>query len=97
MERVIGTGITSEQEFRDTDGDLADPSTVTLVVREPGGTRTTYVFGTDVEVVKDATGVYHFSHVPDAVGRWGYRWVGTGAVAYAEEQFVKILASQVAE
>jgi hypothetical protein len=97
VERVIGTGITSEQEFRDTDGDLADPTTITLVVREPDGTRTTYVHGTDEEVVKDATGLYHFSHTPDSVGRWGYRWVGTGAVAYAEEQFVKILPSQVLE
>lgn len=95
MEAVIGNGVTTTQQFRNTAGTLTDPSTVTLVVREPDGTRVTYIYGTDVEVVRASAGVFTFSHTPDQVGRYGYRWVGTGTVAYAEEQFITITASQV--
>lgn len=37
----------------------ADPSSVEVEVRAPDESSTVYVFGTDAEVVKDATGRYH--------------------------------------
>lgn len=92
---LIGTGIRSTQEFRDSTGYLADPTTISLVVREPDATHTTYVYPTDPEIVRVAEGIYTFSHVPDAAGQWGYYWLGTGAVAYAEEAFATIEASTV--
>lgn len=92
---LIGTGVASTQEFRDSTGYLADPTTVSLVVRAPDGTKTTYVFGVDPEIERISEGVYRFRHVPDAAGEWGYYWLGTGAVAYSEEAFVTITASAV--
>lgn len=95
MDALIGTGVTTTQEFRDESGDLADPTTVTMTVREPDGTTTTYVYLTDPEVERDAEGVFSFSIVPDAAGLWGFRWLGTGTVPLASEEFVTITPSRV--
>jgi hypothetical protein len=46
---------------------------------------TTYVYGTNDEVVKDDTGEYHVNVTPDDDGTWHYRWEGTGANAAAAE------------
>ena len=71
--------------FEDTAGDPADPTTVRGRYRDPSGAVTTYVFGTDAELVKDATGAYHFDVSPAASGEWRYRGEGTGAVQAAAE------------
>lgn len=65
--------------FHDLDGDLIDPTDVTVHLRDPDGTVThpeassesTGVWNTDVDVVKP--------------GVWTYRFEGTGAVVAAEE------------
>lgn len=95
MAILIGTAVESSQEFRDRDGELADPDAVTLTVREPNDTLTAYVYLTDPEVVRLSVGVYTFRHIPDAAGEWGYHWAGTGDDAYTEEGFVTVTASKV--
>jgi hypothetical protein len=95
MAILIGTAVESTQEFRDRDGNLHDPATVTLTVRSPSGTKTAFVYLTDPEVVRLSLGVYAFRHIPDAAGEWGYHWAGTGDDAYTEEGFVSITASRV--
>lgn len=92
---MIGTGVTTTQTFINSSGAETDPTTVTVVIREPDGTKLTFVYLTDVEVVRDSAGVFHLSFVPDQVGAYGIRWVGTGTVAYAEETFFEVEASRV--
>ena len=65
--------------FTDADGALADPTTVVVTVQAPDGTQTT------PSTTKEAVGRYSATVEPDQAGVWAYRWVGTGAVAAAEE------------
>jgi hypothetical protein len=58
-----------------------DPSTVTVTVREPTGSRTTYTY-----VVKDSVGNYHLDHTVAMAGFHWYRWLSTGVGAAASEQ-----------
>ena len=78
----IRTYSAAGEGFKDAAGSLTDPTTVTLVVKEPDGTETTY---TTVQVTHDATGRYSKDFAPDQSGTHFYRWVGTGAVAAAFE------------
>lgn len=64
--------------FRNEAGSLADPTTVTLTVRSPAGAVTTYTYGPDGEIAKDATGVYRGLIIPTAAGDWFYEWTTTG-------------------
>lgn len=77
------------------DDAVTDPTTVTAVIRTPGGVNTTYVFGVDAELVKDSTGVYHVDVAADQAGRWVYRFVGTGAAAAAGERTFLVPDSEV--
>lgn len=54
-----------------------DPATVVVYVKSPKGVATTYIFGTDAAVQKDATGQYHLDVTPTSAGAWAYRWEGT--------------------
>lgn len=66
--------------FTDSAGAAADPTGVTLKVIEPDGTQTSYVYGTDAEVIKASTGNYYADIAADAAGGWHYQWAGSGAV-----------------
>jgi hypothetical protein len=69
--------------FRNVDGNLTDPTTVTLRHTEPGQAAVNYVFGTDSEVVKESLGIFHVDYLADAVGEHKWRWLGTGTVQIA--------------
>lgn len=74
---------------------LSDPTTVSVIVKAPPaftGVETTYVYGTDVEVVKDKTGQYHIDITFDIAGDWAVRFKGAGAVVAANEYLVKVSA-----
>lgn len=84
----IGDDIRLGVTFTNASDAVADPSTVSLKVKTPGGVTTTYAYGGGV-VLKDSTGVYHASiPIPlsaASVGGWEYRFEGTGAVTAAGE------------
>jgi hypothetical protein len=48
----------------------------------------TYIYRSDVQVVKASTGLYYIDVDANAVGYWAYRWfsLGTGQAA-AERRF----------
>lgn len=75
----VGDLVTVSAAFTDVNGDPADPAAVSLAFEDPAGTVTTYVFGTDPEVVKDSVGNYHVDIDADSAGDWHYRWIATGA------------------
>ena len=63
--------------FRDASEALIDPTTVSLIVKTPDGTITTFLYGSSA-IVKDATGNYHYDYSIVQAGQYYYRWVGTG-------------------
>jgi hypothetical protein len=65
--------------FRDDDGVLVDPTTVTFKTFDPCCNFVEYVYGTDSEITKLATGRYAADIVPGVSGRWCYVWQTTGA------------------
>jgi hypothetical protein len=74
-----GSPIRIGVHFEEDDGDDVDPATVTFVWKAPCGSETTYVYGTDVEIVKINTGDYYAEVTPTEGGRWRYAWMTTGA------------------
>jgi hypothetical protein len=62
-----------------------DPDTVTFKVKAPDGSVTTFVFGTDLELVKDSVGNYHVDVSVNLDGHWRYRFESTGIGQAAEE------------
>lgn len=82
----------SSNTFKNASDVVTNPTTVTVKVEDPSGNESSYVYGTDSEVVRDSTGVYHIDITTDEVGTWVVRWVGTGAVAQVDEDpfFVKL-------
>lgn len=76
--------------FQDEDRVDVDPTTVTFKICNPFGTVTSYVYGTDAEVVKVNTGDYYVEYSPDVSGRWWYRWetTGSGTTTAIEGAFV---------
>ncbi len=69
-------------------GTPTDPTTVTVKVKEPGGTVTTGTLALG-QVVKDDIGDYHYDFTIDEAGRHWYRFEGAGAlVASAETDFM---------
>lgn len=60
-------------EIRDTDGDLADATEVTLTVVDPAGASTDYG-----PVASTSTGVYAYDYTPATAGRYVALWVATG-------------------
>lgn len=59
-------------KFRDEDGNLADPSSVSLTVKDPAGADTT------PSITNDGTGLRSAIVTGNAEGTWHWRWVGTG-------------------
>lgn len=73
--RITGT-------FRDEDGNLVNPSTVTFTYRDPAGTETQLVYGDDsARVVRPSTGTFYVDVDLDAVGRWAWSWDADGTAA----------------
>jgi len=64
---------------------LTNPTTVTFKSKKPSGTVTTLVYGTDADLVRDATGQYHADVVTDEKGEWNFRFEGTGTCTAVEE------------
>jgi hypothetical protein len=75
---------------RNANGVLTDPDTLTLRVRDPEGTVTTYIYETDDIIVRDATGTYHADVLLDAAGMWAIDWVTTDE---AEVEGVQVAVS----
>jgi hypothetical protein len=69
--------------FRDANGDLADPTVVTLTYRPGTGQELVTVTYPASPVERDATGLYHadLDTTPALASLpWTYEWTGTGAV-----------------
>lgn len=83
----VGDVIRLSSNFQQGGADI-DPTTVAVTIRNAAGTKVTFTYLTDFEVVKDSVGDYHTDYTPTVSGRHWYRWVSTGTgAAGAEEAF----------
>ena len=81
--------------FTDEDGAAVDPATVTFKWITGDGTESSYVYGTDAELVKDDTGEYHVDLTLDESGViWYHRFEGTGTNVAAAESFFEIRGTE---
>lgn len=81
----IGDAARCIATFTDDDGAAVDPATVTFRWTTPAGVSDSYVYGTDAEVVRDATGLFHVDLPVTERGLWLYRWESSGTAQAAEK------------
>jgi len=84
MSYHVGDQIRFSCAFPDEDGDALDPTTINLLIEPPDGVVTTVTYATGA-VTRDAVGSYYYDLVLDGGGVWEWRWVGTDAVAQADQ------------
>ena len=72
---------------------LTDPTAVTFKMKDPADVLTTYIYGTNVELVKDSVGKYHVMVSLNKYGIWWYRYEGTGTAPGATEANVEVIPS----
>lgn len=82
--------------FRDVAGDLTDPTTITFLMKEPDGTKTTYISGVNAEMVSVSTGVWRVDWVIEQEGVHNFEFKGTGTVVTAEEAAFRVRRRAVA-
>jgi hypothetical protein len=81
--------VTNSPGFKTAAGTLTDPTIVRLRWRDPNGTETVWVFGTDTEVSNPSVGIYAADILASIAGTYVLRWEGEGAVdATSEGSFV---------
>ncbi len=90
---ALGNDVVCSALFRSSEGVVADPDTVSFSFRNGDGDVTTYVYGTDAEVVKDSVGNYHVNVDASARGTWHYRFYSTGTGKAADEKSFKVVQS----
>lgn len=90
----IGDVVRCTGTFTDADGNAQDPSGVIFRVEDPSGNEMTYIYGTDAEVIKTATGIYYVDVTIDEAGYWHYRFEGTGTGASGGESYFTVRSSQ---
>lgn len=84
-EYFIGALVRVAASFANAAGAPADPTIVRAKVKKPSGTVTSYLYGTDVELVRDGLGAFHLDINVDQAEEWCYRFEGTGAVQAVDE------------
>jgi len=71
--------------YQEKDETYHDPTTITLHILDPSGNITSYVYGTDSELVQESTGNYYADYLIDESGIWKYQWISTGTLPSMEE------------
>ena len=82
--------------FKNISDVLTDPTTVTFLMLEPDGTKTTLISGADAEVVALSTGVWYVDWTITQACIHNYEFKGTGAVVTAEERSFRVRRRAVA-
>ena len=81
----IGDLVTCGATFATVAGVSTDPDVVNFGMRSPDGTKTSYIYLTDAELIKDDTGDYHVDVTPLVSGTWFYEFTGVGTINATEE------------
>jgi len=74
------TRIRIRANIRNLEGELANPTTLECIVHEPDGTNSTFVWNTDVELVRESTGEFYLDWDASQAGLHKYRWQAGGSI-----------------
>lgn len=88
MRIPVGTAIRYRVRFRNPDGVLADPTTVTFRIKNPNAVEVLLTHGTDVALQKEAVGIYSTVFIHTISGDHTARFKGTGVVDVASRDHV---------
>ena len=80
---LVNTTIRLKCTFTVDDTDT-DPTTITLIVRDPDGDEETYTYA-DSDLTRDDTGIYSMLLSLTKSGRYTAYWRGTGTCAATDE------------
>jgi hypothetical protein len=70
---------------------LLDPTGVQFKFKHPVlGIVTTYVYGTDAQLVRDSQGMYHVTISADAAGHWYWKFTSTGTGQAAQKGYFTV-------
>ena len=72
-------------QFKNFDGELADPTSIVFSVKQPDGTKQVFTYGTDTELEKDGVGQYHIDYPITQAGRHVIEWLSTGVPQLSEQ------------
>lgn len=86
-----GNALKFSATFTDENNLPIDPTVVTFTLKKPDGTLVDYIYGTDPEVTKIATGIYNAVLTMSDVGSNYFGWNGTGSVNIYGQSVVLIL------
>jgi hypothetical protein len=81
---VVNEAVRLDGEFRDNARALVDVAGLSVLVRMPDASNTTYSGGA---VVHDSLGLYHANHVATLVGTHNVRWLDSGNRVVLEYEF----------
>lgn len=90
----VGDVVRLSVEFKNQAGAYIDPGGVVVKVRTPGGATSTYTYGVDAAVIKDAVGQYHMDVAANLEGTWYFRWEGLTTNKGASESAFVVADSQ---
>jgi hypothetical protein len=89
-EYYIGNIVRLTAAFKNSAGVATNPTTVVLQIRKPDGTNESNITPTNT-----AVGAYQHDYTPGGGGKYYYKFVGTGGVTAADEDFFIIRGSSV--
>jgi hypothetical protein len=92
----VGDSVRLDVDFTDLDGAAADPTAISLVIRNPKGVRATYTYAGG-HVTRTGTGAYYYDTTANEPGTWHYKWTGTGALVVGEQGRFEVRRNAVAE
>lgn len=82
----INDSIRLRATFRDfVTKNYVDPTTLTFKFKYPDGTKISYVYGTNPELVKESTGIYYVIMDVTSSGVYFYRFEASGTFKAASE------------
>lgn len=89
-----GAAVRCEILVKDIVEALHDPAGMKFKYTTAAGVTTTYIYGTDVQLVRDGAGAYHVDvATAGADGDWSYRWESTDGLA--EESSFHVKGTQI--
>lgn len=83
----IGDKVTLYMWFYDGNGSPADPTTISVSVKNPAGTTSTPT------ATKISTGYYEAYVTPDKSGRWWYKYTSDSTFGVVEETYFDVKRS----
>ena len=92
---IVGDSVRLGASFTDTVGTATDPTTVTLEILPPSGTKVTYTYSLG-EITRSSAGVFYKDIALTAEGYWFFEWQGTGTVPKVANDKLYVHGQQIA-